>query len=54
MDAQEFGTVLRVRYEELYQFPLGLALAALLVEASLSDRRKRPAPGVAGARGSGS
>ena len=52
MDAQELGTVLRVRYEERYQFPLGLALAALLVEASLSDRRKRPPPDVGGARGS--
>jgi Ca-activated chloride channel family protein len=41
MDAREFGTVLRVRYEERFQIPLALALAALLAEACLSDRRQR-------------
>ena len=41
MDAQEFGTLLRVLYEERYQIPLGLALAALLVEVALADRRRR-------------
>ena len=43
MDATEFGTTLRVRYEERYQIPLGLALAALIAEACLSDRRRRRA-----------
>jgi Ca-activated chloride channel homolog len=42
MDAREFGTVLRARYEERFQFPLTLALAALLAATVLSDRR-RPA-----------
>jgi Ca-activated chloride channel family protein len=41
MDAQEFGTVLRVRYEERYQIPLGVALAALIAEAWIGDRRRR-------------
>jgi Ca-activated chloride channel family protein len=41
MDAREFGTVLRVRYEERFQIPLALALAALLAEACLSDRRRK-------------
>jgi Ca-activated chloride channel family protein len=41
MDAREFGTVLRVRYEERFQIPLGLALVALLAEACLSDRRRK-------------
>ena len=41
MDAHELGTVLRVRYEERFQLPLGLALAALLAEACLSDRRRK-------------
>jgi Ca-activated chloride channel family protein len=56
LDAHEFGTVLRVRYEERYQLPLGLALAALLAEACLSDRRRQrggggePGTGTAGAR----
>jgi Ca-activated chloride channel family protein len=50
MDATEFGTTLRVRYEERYQIPLALALAALIAEACLSDRRKpRAAPAVEGA-----
>jgi Ca-activated chloride channel family protein len=42
MDAREFGTVLRVRYEERFQIPLGLALAALLAEACLTDRKRKP------------
>jgi Ca-activated chloride channel family protein len=41
MDAQEFGTVLRVRYVERYQIPLGVALAALIAEAWIGDRRRR-------------
>jgi Ca-activated chloride channel family protein len=45
MDAREFGTVLRVRYEERFQLPLGLALVALLAEACLSDRRRRAGQG---------
>jgi Ca-activated chloride channel family protein len=49
MDTTEFGTTLRVRYEERYQIPLGLALAALIAEACLSDRRRqRPDPAVEG------
>jgi Ca-activated chloride channel family protein len=42
MDAREFGTVMRARYEERFQIPLALALAALLAATALSDRR-RPA-----------
>ncbi len=41
MDAREFGTTLRVRYEERYQIPLMIALLALVAEAMLSDRRRR-------------
>jgi Ca-activated chloride channel family protein len=40
LDQKEFGTVLKTRYEERYQFPLGLALAALLAETVLGDRRR--------------
>jgi len=50
MDAQEFGTVLRVRYEERYQVPLAIALGALIVEAWLGDRR-RARSAARGARG---
>jgi Ca-activated chloride channel family protein len=40
MDAEEFGTVMRVRYEERYQLPLGVALAALIAETMIRDRRR--------------
>jgi Ca-activated chloride channel family protein len=40
MDATEFGNVLRMRYEERFQVPLGLALLAILAEILISDRRK--------------
>ncbi len=43
MDARELGTVLRTKYEERFQIPLALALAALLAETVLSDRRRRSA-----------
>lgn len=39
MDQKEFGTVLKTRYEERYQIPLGLALLALAGETVLGDRR---------------
>jgi Ca-activated chloride channel family protein len=48
MDAREHGTVLRTRYEDRFQYPLVLALAALLAETFLDDRRRRkrgPSPG---------
>jgi Ca-activated chloride channel family protein len=41
MEAGEAGTVLRTRWEERFQWPLGLALAALAAEALVSDRRRR-------------
>lgn len=41
MEAGEAGTVLRTRWEERFQFPLALALAALAAEALVSDRRRR-------------
>jgi Ca-activated chloride channel family protein len=47
MDARELGTVLRMRYEERYQIPLGLALVAWLAEAGVGDRRRRRAAGSA-------
>ncbi len=40
MDAREYGSVLRARYEERFQIPLLLALAALAAEALLGDRRR--------------
>lgn len=40
LDASGSGTVLRTRWEERYQIPLGFALAALLVDAALTDRRR--------------
>lgn len=43
MDTQEFGSVLRARYEERFQIPLGLALVALIAEALLGDRRRAAA-----------
>jgi Ca-activated chloride channel family protein len=41
MDAREYGAVLRARYEERFQIPLLLALAALAAEALLGDRRRK-------------
>jgi Ca-activated chloride channel family protein len=41
LEAGEFGSVLRARYEERFQIPLALALLALLAESLLGDRRKR-------------
>jgi Ca-activated chloride channel family protein len=41
MDAREYGSVLRARYEERFQIPLLLALAALAAEAVLGDRRRK-------------
>lgn len=41
MEAREFGTTLRARYEERYQAPLVLAFLALAAEAWLSDRARR-------------
>ncbi len=41
LDQQEFGDVLRTRYEERYQYPLALALLALIAETLLGDRRKK-------------
>lgn len=43
MDAREFGSVLRARYEERFQLPLLLALLALAAETVLGDRRRRAA-----------
>jgi len=41
MDAREFGALLRARYEERFQVPLGLGLVALLAETVIGDRRRR-------------
>lgn len=40
LEGGEFGTVVRTRWEERYQFPLAVALAALLAEGLLGDRRR--------------
>jgi len=40
LDASEFGAVMRARYEERFQFPLLLALLALIVDTVLGDRRR--------------
>jgi Ca-activated chloride channel family protein len=40
MDAREFGTVMRARYEERFQIPLALALASLLAATAVTDRRR--------------
>ena len=40
LDQQEFGDVLRTRYEERYQYPLTFALLALIAETLLGDRRR--------------
>jgi Ca-activated chloride channel family protein len=41
MQGQEYGATLRARYDERFQIPLALALAALAGEALLGDRRRR-------------
>lgn len=50
MEAREFGTVLRTRYEDRFQIPLGIALVALVAETLLPDSRRRRArvPDVSG------
>ena len=40
LDEREFGAVLRARWEERFQFPLALALLALMAETLLGDRRR--------------
>jgi Ca-activated chloride channel family protein len=40
LDEREFGAVLRSRWEERFQFPLALALLALIAETLLGDRRR--------------
>jgi len=45
MDAHEFGSVLRARYSDRFQFPLLAALLVLLAESLLGDRRRSPGPG---------
>lgn len=40
MDAAESGTVLRTRYRERFQWPLAVALFALLIEAAIPDRKR--------------
>ena len=40
MDAREYGSVLRARYEERFQLPLLLALLALGIETVLGSRRR--------------
>lgn len=44
LEGKELGALLRTRYEERFQIPLGLALLALLAETLLGDRRRVPAP----------
>jgi len=46
LDQQAFGDVLRTRYEERFQYPLILALLALLAETLLGDRRREAKGGV--------
>jgi Ca-activated chloride channel family protein len=40
LDTQDFGAVLRARYEERFQIPLAIGLLALLLETMFGDRRK--------------
>jgi len=54
MDAQEFGAVLRARYEDRYQIPLTLALIALVAETMIGDRRRTAKRGVEIMDGEGS
>ena len=42
LDSAEFGATLRSRYEERFQIPLLLALAALVAETLVGDRRRTP------------
>jgi len=42
MDAAGSGTVLRTRWTDRFQIPLAFALVALLLDVSLSDRRRSP------------
>ena len=42
LDAREYGSVLRARYEERFQIPLVMALVALLAECLVGERRKLP------------
>ena len=39
MDASGSGTVLKTRWVERFQIPLAIALAALVLETLISDRR---------------
>jgi len=41
MEASEAGTVLKTLYEERYQVPLAVALAALVGEMLIADRKRR-------------
>jgi Ca-activated chloride channel family protein len=41
MEGQETGTVLRTRYTERFAIPLAIALAALVAEVFVSERRRR-------------
>lgn len=41
LDAREYGSVLRARYEERFQIPLAMAFLALCVETLIGDRRGR-------------
>lgn len=49
MDVRRFGSVLRTRYSERFQWPLALALIALLAEALTPDRRRIAEAGRGGA-----
>jgi hypothetical protein len=40
MDASGSGTVLKTRWVERFQIPLAIALAALLLEAVISERKE--------------
>jgi len=45
LDRTETGSLLRSRWAERFQFPLGLALVALLAETLLGDRRRNRSSG---------
>jgi hypothetical protein len=40
LDAAGSTTVMKTRWVERYQIPLAIALAALLVDVALTDRRR--------------
>ena len=40
MEQRDFGSILRSRYEDRYQFPLAVCLVALLADTLLGDRRR--------------